>query len=53
MSDKIYTVETAAEYLTIGTRKLTDTIRAGELTAYKKFNRWYILHSDIVEFIKS
>ena len=50
--DKIYTAAEAAEALSVTTRSLTDEARLGFIKGYKRFNRWYFLHSDLVKYIQ-
>ena len=50
--DKIYTLEQAAEALNANTQVLRKKIKEGEIKAYKRLRKWYILHSDLVEYIK-
>ena len=50
---EFYTLEQAMEMLELGRRTLEDEIRAGELKAYKRKSRWYILHSDLVKYVKT
>lgn len=47
-----YTVEEACEMLKISKRSLEDEIRAGNLKARKRFAKWYIFHSDLLEYLK-
>lgn len=48
---EIYTVEQVANLLSVTERTILDSIRSSELKAYKRFKRWYIKHSDVMEFI--
>lgn len=50
--DKIYTLEQAAEVLNANVQVLRKKIKGGEIKAYKRLRKWYILHSDLVEYIK-
>jgi len=52
-NDKIYTVETAANLLSITQETLRKELRKGTIQGTKKLNRWYILHSQILVFIRS
>jgi hypothetical protein len=49
----IYTMARAAKLLGSNQRSVADKCRSGELKAYRKFNKWYILHSDLIAFLKS
>ena len=53
MNEKIYTIESASDMLGCTVRYLRDKIKAKEVKAYKKGKRYYLLHSDIINFIKS
>ena len=50
--EKIYTITEAAEYLHASERYIRDCINSGELNAYRRGKRAYILHTDLVEFIR-
>ncbi len=50
--DKIYTLEQAAEALSANVQILRKKIKEGEIKAYKRLRKWYILHSDLVAYIK-
>lgn len=52
-NDEIYTVETLAVKLSVSERTIRDTILSKKLKAFKKFTRWYILHTDLLDFLKS
>ena len=47
-----YTIDEACELLKVSKRSLEDEIRSGSLKASKRFSRWYILHSDLLTYIK-
>ena len=47
-----YTVEEAAELLKVGKRSLEDELRDGNLKGSKRFSKWFILHSDLLEYIE-
>lgn len=53
MLDKIYTAENAAALLNCNVRTLRKKLSDKTIKGYKKLNKWYLLHSDIIEFIKS
>lgn len=50
---EILTLERASDLLGLKARTLADKARAGEIPAYKRFNQWYFLESDLVHFIKT
>ena len=49
----IYTTKTAAAMMELNKKTVQRLCRNQELKAYKKLSKWYILHSDILEYIKS
>ena len=51
-NEQVYTIERAAEYLQVGERYIRDSISSGELNAYRRGKRAYVLHSDLIEFIR-
>jgi excisionase family DNA binding protein len=53
MNEKFYTVEAAAELLNSNEQTIRKLINEGNLKASKKLRKWYILHSDILEFLKT
>lgn len=53
MIDNFYSIEETAEKLKVSERTIRDAVNGGELKAYRKGKRVYVLQSDIVEFIKS
>lgn len=50
---KFYTVEQAAELLNSNEQTIRKLIRSNELKATKKLNKWFIFHTDIVEYLKN
>lgn len=48
-----YTVEQAAQRVGFGTRYITDAIDSKELKAYRKGKKIFIMHNDLLDFIKS
>ena len=48
-----YTVEALSIKSGIGERTLRESLIKGNLKGFKKFTRWFILHNDFIEFIKS
>jgi excisionase family DNA binding protein len=51
MEKEFYTVLEAAELLGVTKQTIEAAIRRGELVGSKRFNRWFILHSDLLEYI--
>lgn len=51
VNEKIYTVKDAADYIQASERYIRDQINNGELNAYRRGKRAYILHSDLIDFI--
>ena len=51
-SEKIYTIEMLAEVLGLALDTLRKKLRKGEIKAYKRSGRWYVLHSHLVEYIQ-
>ncbi len=50
--EKILTKQQAAEVLQTNERFIANSIKGGHLKAYKVGKRIYILHSELIEFIK-
>ena len=48
-----YTIEQAAQRVGFGERYLMDAINDKSLKAYKTGKKLFILHSDLIEFVKS
>ena len=53
VDNDFYTLEKAALKLEVTERYIRDQIANGELKAFKRGKRFYILHSDLVKFIES
>jgi excisionase family DNA binding protein len=51
--DDFYTLEKASDKLEVTERYVRDQIANGELKAFKRGKRFYILHSDLIEFVKT
>jgi hypothetical protein len=51
--NNIYTVKSASEMLKSNPQSIRRLINEGKLKASKKLNKWYILHSDILEYLNS
>lgn len=47
------TTQQAAAQLGISAATLRTYLKAGEIRGYKKFGRWYVFPSDLVEYLKS
>lgn len=52
-NEKFYTIDAACELLSCNSRVLRSKINNGELKAYKQLKRWFIFHSDLIDFIKN
>lgn len=52
-SNDFYTVEQLSIKSGISERTIRDALTKKELKGFKKFTRWFILHNDFIEFIKS
>lgn len=50
--DEVYTVEKLAAYLGCSDRIILEALRAGTLKGHKFAKKWYVLHSELVNFIK-
>ena len=48
---EVYTTIQVSEIFQVSERTILDSIRSGELTAYKRFKKWYVRHNDLMEFI--
>lgn len=53
MLDKIYTAESAAALLNCNVRTLRKKLKDKTIKGYKKLGKWYLLHSDIIAYLKS
>ena len=49
---EIYTVTTAAAVLDCEPKTIERLCRTGELRAFKRLRKWFILHSDLVAYIE-
>jgi len=49
----VYTPLQLANYLQLSERYIRDAIKKKTLTAYQKTRRLYILHTDVLEWVKS
>jgi excisionase family DNA binding protein len=50
--NKIYTTEQAAEILNSTAVTVRQLIKDGKLKAFFKLRKYYILHSDLVDYLK-
>lgn len=48
----IYTIETASALLQCHPDTLRKLCRLGQLKSYQKLRKWYILHEDLLDYIK-
>jgi excisionase family DNA binding protein len=53
MNDKIYTVEQVAEVLNSNSQTIRKLIRNKELNAVKKLNKYFIKHSDVLNYLEN
>ncbi len=49
---EFYLLPDASKLLNVGVRTLREWIKKGDLKAVKKGKSYYVLHSDIIEFLK-
>lgn len=50
---EILTLERAAKILDCNERILNERLKNGEIRAYKQARRWYILHDDLIAWVKA
>jgi excisionase family DNA binding protein len=54
VTDKdFYLIEQASQKLGVTVRYVRDAINDGELKGYKRGKRFYVLHTDLMEYVKS
>jgi hypothetical protein len=53
MASDFYTLSEAAAKLGCNERVLAEKLRAGDVVGHKRLGKWYILHADLVEFIRA
>lgn len=53
MQDDLYTIEQAAEKLQVSERYVRDKISEGKIKGYKQGKRIYVLHTDLIKYIKA
>jgi hypothetical protein len=51
ISEEILTPDKVAEILGMSERTVLDKLRSKEITGYKKFNRWFVLKSDLIRLL--
>lgn len=52
MNEEIYNIEALTKILGLTERTIRQKLSSGELSGYKRFGQWYMLKSDLIEFIK-
>lgn len=52
-NEQIYTIDQVAAKLDVSPRFIRDNINSKKLKAYKRGKRKFILHSDLVEWIRN
>lgn len=52
-NEQIYTIDQVAEKLKVSERYIRDNVNRKELKAFKRGKRVYILHGDLVKWIRS
>lgn len=52
-TDNFYTVEEVAKKLNSNEQSVRRLINSNQLKATKKLRKWYVFHTDLVDFIKS
>lgn len=52
MTSDILTLQRAAKILDCNERILSERLKSGEIRAYKQARRWYILHEDLIAWVK-
>lgn len=53
MSTNIYTTKELAEKLELNVRTIREMLFNDELKGYKKKGKWYVLHADLVQWLRS
>ena len=51
-NEKIYTVAEVTKLLHTNPQTVYRLLQDGELQGYKQLRKWYVLHSNLIEFIK-
>ena len=50
---ELYTVEHLATFLSVTERTILESIRNSDIKAYKRFKKWYVKHTDVIDFINN
>ena len=50
-NNEVYNVHDLAIKLNSNDRTIRELIKNGQLKAFKKLNKWYILHEDLIAYI--
>ena len=53
MDSKIYTVPKLADYLEISERTVRKMLTSKELKGFKKLNKWFVTHKDLMTWLRS
>jgi len=53
MENEVYTVAQLATKLEITERTISDALRDGKMQGYKKFNKWFVTHEQLLVFLAS
>jgi len=53
MKNEVYTSSQLATKLDVSERTITDALRDGRLQGYKKFNKWFVTHEQLLVFLAS
>ena len=48
---KIYTVPQLAKALEVSERTIRDLLRKKTIKGYKKLNKWFVLHADLINWL--
>lgn len=52
-NENILSIEQTAEFLEVTPATVRKVIQDGSLKAFKRFGRWYIFKSDVLDYIRS
>lgn len=52
MNNEFYTVAELVDKLGLTDRTIRTKINKGEIKGYKKARKWYVLHSDLLEWVR-
>ena len=50
---RIMDIQETAELLAVAEGTVRKAIQEGSLKAFKRFGRWYVFESDVIDFIRS